>query len=225
MCLCVCVCLYVYVVLTVSLNWKFKHIQMQSDTDPPLVEVCDLFFFPYVHVACWLFLWNRDDAVPIKSHHVLVWQRAREGCGFGYSSTFLKEKTWWQGADGADEVWANFVCYALFLDQTSLLSTVKVTTKFTLLTSQRARQERRRARLCLREGTGFLLSMNQIFCAPAKLSARHSSLCFGQRELIRPASSDVVLLPWTPSVTVCATVPSAQQKPSRHYSHNSQVTS
>lgn len=77
---------------------------------------------------------------------------------------------------------------------------------------RRTRQERRRARLCLWEGTRFLLSMNQFFCAPAKLSARHSSLCFGQRKLIRPASCDVVLLPWTPCVTVCATVPSAQQK-------------
>lgn len=118
------------------------------------------------------------------------------------------------------------VYYASLMVQASLLSTVKARNKFTLLISraQPTIQERRRARLCLREGTRFLLSMNQIFCAPAKLSARHSSLCFGQCELIRPASSDVVLLPWTPCVTVCATVPSAQQKPSRHYSHNSQVT-
>lgn len=77
---------------------------MQLDTDPLMVEVCGVFFFPYVHVVCWLFLWYKDDAVLIKSHHVLVWQKARECCGFGYSGTFLTEKAWWQGADGADEV-------------------------------------------------------------------------------------------------------------------------
>lgn len=200
---------------------------MQLETNHLMVEVWCSFLSICACGLLW-FLWNKDDAVLIKSHHVPVWQKAREGCGFGYRSTFLVETAWWQGADGADEVWSNVfkVYYASLGVQESLLSTVRARNKFTLLIS-RGRptiQERRCARLCLGEGTRFLLSMNQIFCAPAKLSARHSSLCFGQCELIRPASSDVVLLPWTPCVTVCATVPSAQQKPSRHYSHNSQVT-
>lgn len=154
-------------------------------------------------------------------------RRPEKAVGLATAAPFLVETAWWQGADGADEVWSNVfkVYYASLMVQASLLSTVKARNKFTLLIS-RGRptiQERRRARLCLREGTRFLLSMNQIFCAPAKLSARHSSLCFGQCELIRAASSDVVLLPWTPCVTVCATVLSAQQKPPHHYSHNSQV--
>lgn len=69
--------------------------------------------------------------------------------------------------------------------EASLLPTVKAQNKFTLLISRGWRNEtgaELRSPLPRRDGMRFLLSMNQIFCAPAKLSARHSSLCFGQCE-------------------------------------------
>lgn len=107
---------------------------MQLETNPLMVEVWCIFLSICACGLLW-FLWNKDDAVLIKSHHVPVWQEAREGCGFGYSSTFFAEKAWWQGADGADEVWSNVfkVHHASLMVQASLLSTVKARNKFTLL--------------------------------------------------------------------------------------------
>lgn len=74
-------------------------------------------------------------------------------------------------------------CYASFMVEASLLPTVKARNKFTLLISRGWWNEtgaELRSPLPRRDGMRFLLSMNQIFCAPAELSARHSSLCFGQ---------------------------------------------
>lgn len=111
---------------------------------------------------------------------------ARESCGFDHGGSFLKEKTWRRGTDGANDVWAKFwACYASFVVEASLLPTVKARNKLTLLISRGWRNEtgaEMRSPLPRRDGMRFLLSMNQIFCAPAKLSARHSSLCFGQCE-------------------------------------------
>lgn len=146
---------------------------------------------------------------------------AGESCGFDHGGSFLKEKTWRRGADGANDVWAKFLKPVMphlwSRHRSCRLWKRGINSHFWFPGDGEMRQALRCARLCLGEtGWDFCGVWIRSFVLPQSFQPAIHLFVLGSASIIRPASSDAVLLPWSPCVTVCATVPSARQKPSRH---------